>query len=90
MEHNLSLCAIIFSALLTFVNLNRNWSCSDTIFHFIAGSCIPLTWQCNDDKECDDGSDEEGCYSKDILTVVLRNLLFPPLHLWQHPGGVGS
>ena len=27
-------------------------------------SCIPLSWQCDNDKDCLDGSDEENCSGK--------------------------
>ena len=27
-------------------------------------SCIPLSWQCDNDKDCVDGSDEENCSGK--------------------------
>ena len=38
-------------------------NCSSTYFTCASGSlfCIPLKWRCDDDFDCEDGSDEAGC-----------------------------
>ncbi|KAK6630599.1 hypothetical protein RUM43_014584 [Polyplax serrata] len=36
-----------------------NRTCSDTEFRCANGICIPLTWQCDSQRDCSDGSDED-------------------------------
>ncbi|XP_049644244.1 CD320 antigen, partial [Suncus etruscus] len=37
-------------------------SCSPSSFQCRSnGFCVPLTWRCDDDEDCPDGSDEEAC-----------------------------
>ncbi|KPP63954.1 hypothetical protein Z043_117744, partial [Scleropages formosus] len=46
----------------SFSELLRVSECSVEEFHCRAdGTCIPERWQCDGDKDCEDGSDEVGC-----------------------------
>lgn len=36
-------------------------TCSDNEHACGNGQCIPKRWLCDRDKDCDDGSDEQGC-----------------------------
>ena len=39
-------------------------TCRENEFSCEDGSrpCIPESWKCDDDEDCDDGSDEKNCY----------------------------
>ncbi|ESO88406.1 hypothetical protein LOTGIDRAFT_126149, partial [Lottia gigantea] len=36
-------------------------TCSSDRFHCASGECMPLTWECDHDNDCNDGSDELNC-----------------------------
>ncbi|KAG8180027.1 hypothetical protein JTE90_026630 [Oedothorax gibbosus] len=50
--------------LLSFFALQTNGQCSSHHFKCRSNKCIPISWQCDDDNDCGDGSDELNCEAR--------------------------
>lgn len=45
--------------LIYFIFISGNVTCSKNEFKCNSGRCIPSEWQCDNEKDCNDGSDED-------------------------------
>lgn len=52
-------------------------SCSALQFA-CSNRCIPLTWQCDGDKDCTEGEDEKGCCEYCQFYIHVREHRFVP------------
>lgn len=61
-EKTVVFCSWILSSFLPLATQ----PCSDSEFHCTSGRCIPERWYCDQDRDCDDGSDEPNTCGKRV------------------------
>ncbi|XP_069182150.1 uncharacterized protein [Procambarus clarkii] len=63
--------AYLFPSTLSSTYPTRQGVCAEDKFSCLDGSrCIPMRWQCDGDRDCDDNSDELSCVEPVILNTV--------------------
>ena len=45
--------------------------CANNEFRCADGQCIDLPWRCDDDVDCDDGSDEQNCSKCSVWCIKM-------------------
>ncbi|KAG9350736.1 hypothetical protein JZ751_024625 [Albula glossodonta] len=48
-------------------------TCEKDQFSCSSGRCIPLIWECDGDKDCEDGSDEAHCWERTCLGFLCKD-----------------
>jgi len=56
--------SLIIFAVVLIIYISKVQGCGSRQFTCDNGACIPISWQCDDENDCEDGSDEKDCSIK--------------------------
>lgn len=54
----------------TYFVFSESRTCMKTEFRCSSGRCIPAHWQCDNEKDCSDGSDEDAHTCRKLINLI--------------------